>query len=247
MTDHAVPAALPHGEMEEIFPNIFFVTGTIGLPGPMPMRFSRNMTIVREGERLVLINSMRLNDEGLRKLDSLGRVTDVIRIAGFHGMDDAFYKTRYNAKVWVVRGQTYFKGFAVSSEPYFHPDETMDKQSKLPLQGAKLFVFETAKTPEGLLLLEREGGILVAGDALQNWQKTDRYFSFFAKIMMPLMGFIKPYNVGPAWFANTKPTLAEVRSILDLQFEHVLPSHGTVVRGGAREHYRPAIERLKAK
>jgi hypothetical protein len=44
-------------------------------------------------------------------LDALGKVTDVIRIAGFHGMDDPFYKERYGAKVWVVRGQRYVAGF----------------------------------------------------------------------------------------------------------------------------------------
>jgi hypothetical protein len=247
MTEKTFPPVLPHGEIEEVFPNVFFVTGTIGMPGSMPVRFSRNMTIVRQGERLVLINSVRLNDEGLRQLDKLGKVTDVIRIAGFHGMDDPFYKDHYGAKVWVVRGQKYFKGFAASSAPYFEPDETMDATSKLPLDGAKLFVFQSTKIPEGLLLLEREGGILVAGDCLQHWHKTDRYFSFLAKIMLPIMGFVKAYNVGPGWLANAKPSGDELRKVLDLPFEHVLPSHGAFVRGGAREHFRAAIERAASK
>ncbi len=244
MTGQTFPAALPHGEIEEVFPNVFFVTGTIGMAGPMPLQFSRNMTIVREGERLVIINSIRLDDEGLRKLDTLGRVTDVIRIAGFHGMDDPFYKDRYGAKVWVIRGQRYFKGFAVNSTPYFEPDESMDLTTKLPLAGAKLFVFESVKIPEGILVLDREGGIAVTGDCLQHWHTTDRFFSFGAKLMMRLMGFIKPYNVGPGWYKNTHPSDDEMRKILDLPFEHVLPAHGAVVKGKARDHYRPAIERV---
>jgi hypothetical protein len=33
-----------------------------------------------------------------------------------------------------------------------------------------------------------------------------------------------------------------VRSILDLEFEHVLPGHGDAVVGDAKNRYRPTIE-----
>jgi hypothetical protein len=75
-------------------PDIFFVTGTMRMPGPVPVSFSRNMTVVREAGRLVIINSLRLDEQSLRSLDALGKVTDVIRIAGFHGMDDPTRKLR---------------------------------------------------------------------------------------------------------------------------------------------------------
>jgi len=97
MSSSKFPPAQPHGALREVFPDVFFVTGTAGLPGPLPVRFSRNMTVVRAGERLTLINSVRLSEEGLRALDALGKVTDVLRLAGFHGMDDPFYKDRYGA------------------------------------------------------------------------------------------------------------------------------------------------------
>ncbi len=45
-------------------------------------QFSRNMVIVREGERLIIINSVRLNEEALAELEQLGTVTDVIRLGG---------------------------------------------------------------------------------------------------------------------------------------------------------------------
>src|ERR1700722_8894119 len=61
------PPALPHGELDEVLPGLFLVTGTARLPGPLPVRFSRNMTVVREGERLVLLNSVRLDEAGLAK------------------------------------------------------------------------------------------------------------------------------------------------------------------------------------
>src|SRR6478735_11956040 len=107
MASRAHPPALAHGTLSEVLPNIFFVTGTMRMPGPLPVTFSRNMSVVREGKRLILINSVRLDDEGLRALDALGTVTDVVRVAGYHGRDDPFYKERYGAKVWVVKGQRY--------------------------------------------------------------------------------------------------------------------------------------------
>ena len=81
MASRPHPPAEPHGEIREVLPNVFFVTGTISMSRPMRMSFSRNMTIVREGERLMLINSVRLDEAGLAELDKLGKVTDVIRLA----------------------------------------------------------------------------------------------------------------------------------------------------------------------
>jgi len=42
------PPAMPHGELREVFPSRYFVTGTTRLPMGVPIRFSRNMTVVRE-------------------------------------------------------------------------------------------------------------------------------------------------------------------------------------------------------
>lgn len=246
MNESKMPPALPHGTLREVFPNVFLVTGTVVMKAPLTLTFSRNMTVVREGERLVLINSVRLDDAGLRALDALGKVTDVIRLAGFHGMDDPFYKQRYGAKVWVVKGQRYTTGLNVDApKTYFQADAEMDATTKLPLEGASLYVFAT-RPPEGLLVLQREGGIAIAGDALQNWQAPDAWFNLAAKLMMRVMGFIRAYNVGPGWLKQAKPSSAELRGVLDLPFDHVLPSHGAEVVGGAKAHFRPAIERAAA-
>jgi hypothetical protein len=241
MATASFPPVLPHGELVELFPGISFVAG--GLRMAPLVSFSRNMVVVREGERLVLINSLRLDDAGLAALDALGRVTDVIRLAGFHGRDDPFYKDRYDAKVWVVEGMRYFRGFDPRKTPesYFEPDATLGSDSALPLAGATLYAFGT-RTPEALLRLPHAGGILVSGDCLQNWARPDRYFSFVGSLMMRAMGFIKPYNLGPGWIKATKPKAAEIRGILDLEFEHVLPAHGEPVVGGAKEKFRPVLE-----
>ena len=135
---------------------------------------------------------------------TVGKVTDVLRIAGAHGMDDPFYKDRYGAKVWALEGHRYTPGFTRSEDVYFEPDATMGPGTELPVAGARLHMFRS-KPPEALLVLERHGGTVVAGDCLQNWASSDRFFSLGAKVMMPFMGFIKPKNVGPAWYKNAKP------------------------------------------
>ncbi len=238
------PAALPHGELRPVLQNVYMVTGSVRIGGPF--RFSRNMMVVREGERLVIVNSVRLSDAGLASLDSLGRVTDVIRVGGFHGMDDPFYKDRYKAKVWAVAGQRYAAGFNPrAGVEYFLADEYVDETSTLPLAGARM-VRIPALVPEGVLMLERERGILFTGDSLQNWETADEHFSFVGGLIMRMMGFIKPHQVGPGWLKQAKPKPEDLRALLTQPFENVLPSHGKPVIGGAKAAYTPAIERAAA-
>lgn len=235
------PAALPHGELRELLPGLFFVTGTMAMPGPITVRASRNMTVVKEGERLVVVNTVRLTDDGLRKLEALGKVTDVVRIAGNHGMDDPFYADRYGAKVWAVKGQRYTAGFGPKPDVYFEGQEELDPDN-LPIAGAKLHVIGS-KPPEGFLVLERHGGVAIAGDALQHWHRADEFFNVPARVIMPVLGFLKPHNVGPGWLKNCKPPKDELGGLLELPFEHVLTAHGGAVIGNARPLYRPAVER----
>lgn len=235
------PPALAHGEIREILPNLHFVTGTLAMPSAIAIRFSRNMTVVKEGQRLVLVNAVRLDDAGLAALDALGKVTDVLRIAGNHGMDDPFYKDRYGCKVWALRGQRYTAGFdADAPNVYLEPDVEIDTDTELPIAGARLHLIRS-KPVEAVLLLPNQ--TLISGDCLQNWEFADEYFNWFGKTMMRVMGFIKPRNVGPGWLKQCKPPKEELKAVLDLDFVNVVPAHGKPVIGKARDEYRPAVDR----
>jgi len=236
------PPAQKHGGLTEVLPNLFVVSGGMKLPTTIPVRFSRNMQVVREGERLVLVNTVRLDDAGLAALDKLGKVTDVIRIAGFHGMDDPFYAERYGAKVWAVKGQRYTAGFDAKSPPYFTPHHEIEPTTELPIAGAKLVVIDS-QPPEGLLLVPDHGGVMICGDCLQNWATHDEYFSWLGRTAMKRMGFLRPHNVGPGWLRQGKPPKDQLRGLLAHGFANVLPAHGTPVIGEAVERYRPALER----
>src|SRR5690242_2542897 len=99
MTDYTSPSS--HSAITEIFPDIFFVTGTnITHHDGRELQHSCNMIIVRDGHILTLINTVRLTDKGLARLESLGTVKHIVRLGTFHGRHDAFYLQRYPALLW---------------------------------------------------------------------------------------------------------------------------------------------------
>lgn len=246
MNSREMPKAMKHGDLEEVFENIFVVKGSLSFKKPMPMSFSRNMTVIRSGRDLTLVNTVRLSDEGLKQLEALGSVKHIVRLAGFHGMDDPFYKERYGAQVWSVDAPY---ALGTSTDPaeediYFESDENLSTATELPLQDAQVVVISSAKPKEALILLRRDGGILISGDCLQNWAKPDKYFSFLARIFMKKGGFIKAANVGPAWLKFTKADRTEIRGLLGLEFDKLIPAHGEVISSGAKESYRPTLSAL---
>lgn len=239
MTPRPFPPVHPHGALREVLPDVFVVTGSIPVRS---MRISRNMTVVRQGEGLVLINTVRLDEAGLAALDALGQVQQVLRIGGWHGADDAFYKDRYGCPVWSVKGQRYFEGSsAEKGNTYFESDRALDANSELPIEGASLYVVHTVP-PEAILRIPAAGGTLITADALIHWPQADEHFNFLARIGMKLAGFLKPFTMMPPWIDGYKPPPAEIAGILQLGFDNVLPGHGQVVIGGALEKFRPALE-----
>lgn len=241
--------ASKHGEIKKVFENIWHVKGQVRMPMPFPpMKISRGMTIIRnpENNELTLVNTMRLSTKGLAELEKLGTIKNTLRIAGFHGRDDAFYRENYDAKVYALEGQVYtremMKEFPLPENGYMQPDVWLKDGDFIPVQDATLKWFKSSIKPEALLKIDREGGIIVSGDSLQNTDKPDEFNNWFSKIMMKKMDFFKPYNVGPGWIEFSKPTKEDVLSILELDFEHVLPAHGDIVIGNAKEKFRPSIE-----
>jgi hypothetical protein len=240
--------ALPHRSLEQIFDNIWYVTGQVKIPMLIPpMKISRSMTVIRnpDNNELTLVNSMRLNDQSLKELESLGKIANVLRIAGFHGRDDIFYKERYGAKIFALEGQVYtremMKPYPEQGKGYLQADVWLTTDSKPPVKNAFLKWFPSCSKPEAILVIEENGGILVTGDSLQNTARPDEFNNWVSKIMMKKLGFAKAYNVGPGWIQFAHPTKEDIRSIMELSFDHVLPGHGEPVIGNAKEKYRPTI------
>lgn len=229
--------ALPHGTIEEVFPDVFFVTGTFSgeLLGAH-WQFSRNMTILRSGDDLAIINSVRLDDDGLAALDALGTVRHLIRIGALHGMDDPFYLDRYDADYWAPGNAPEDHGLKATHE--------LDDGADGPFPGTRFFGFQRTNMPEFILRVDREGGILVACDALQNWCAPDEFFNEASRAMMTEMGFFTPANVGPVWNKLNEPEPAEFERLLEEDFRHALCGHGEPLRDTAHQDYRSTFGTL---
>ncbi|MCK6265062.1 hypothetical protein KP803_17425 [Vibrio sp. ZSDE26] len=245
------PRVLKHGKIEPITENIYWVRGSVKLKaphpkfGPLTLQFSRNMTIIKQGDELILVNSVRLDEETLEQLDSLGKVKHVVRLAAFHGMDDPFYKNRYDVTIWSVNAP-YFSG--VDPNPpeahYFAPDKLLSSKSLPPIPDLKYFEIGSGSLNEGLFYLERENGIAISGDSLQNWHQADENFNLTARFMMKKMGFIRPTGIGPGWVNAVKPDVSELFDFFDWGFETLIPSHGEPITSAASEAFRSSVEKI---
>lgn len=235
-----------HGSIDQIFENIWFVKGQLKMAMRLPVYISRSMTIIRENDELTLINPIQLSESGMQTLESLGKISSVIRIGGFHGRDDAFFKARYHAVIYALKGHIYTN--KIGNLPsdvdagYMQADVVLDVDDPLPVSNASLIWFQSARPAEAVLKLEQNGGILITADSLQNAPHPDEYHNWLAKVMMKSMGFFRPYHIGPGWLKYSGVNTSEVRDLLNYDFNHVLPGHGDPVIGDAKEKYRPALE-----
>jgi hypothetical protein len=231
------PPALPHGRLEQVFPDIFFVVGAMKtVLMNAPFEFSRNMTVVRDGNALTLINAIRLDDAGLAQLDALGRVAHVVKIGSLHSRDDAFYKARYGATFWAAPGMVHEHGLVA--------DRELRPGGEMPFAGCSVFDFRTTKTPECILHVDRAGGILVACDALQNLVAPDEYISDDSRQRLQEMGFFQPANFGPVWFQRNEPKAQDFVRLQELSFRHAICGHGPPVRDTAKEAYTARFQRV---
>lgn len=231
------PPSMAHGSIEEVFPGVFFVTGSYRgeFFGSM-WQFSRNMTIVREGDKLTLINAVRLNDEGLAALDALGKVVSVVKIGSMHGHDDAFYVDRYKATFWAMPGMPHANGLKV--------DKELAVGGEMPFSDCTMFAFETTKLPECILRLDREGGIMIACDSLQNWAAPDPLIIEDTVEKMRGMGFFQAANLGPAWMHVNEPGAADFARLKSVPFKHALCGHGSPLRDTAHPDFSATFNRL---
>ena len=225
---------MPHGPVQEVFKDVFFVTGTMKNEffGSM-WQFSRNMTVVREDGDLTIINSVRLRDDALEELDRLGKVINVVRIGDMHGVDDPFYIDRYQAKFWAMPGMRIQAGLTV--------DRALHADGEMPFKDCSFFEFKTVARPEGILRLDREGGIMIACDSLQNWIAPDQFFDENTIPTMEKMNFFKKAGLGLAWLHESQPKAEDFIRLKKITFKHALCGHGNPLKDEAQEEYHRTI------
>ena len=223
------PKAMPHDPLERIFDDAWYVTGTVMLK-PL-VRLIRNMVVLRHEGELTLINPVRLTPEGEAELTRLGKITHLVSLGG-HAMDNPYYVDRHGAKVWSVRPSA---GATVLTEG-----------GPLPLPGVQLFRFRDSNQPEGALLVERDGGLLITCDAVQHWAPHP-LMSAGARLITWLLGFHHPAQLGPPWRKVMTPPGGSLRPDFErlaaLPFESLIGGHGGLLRSDAATALRASIER----
>lgn len=227
------PEALPHLQIEEVFTDVFLVHGTMR-PSRL-ISFGRNMIIVRHGDQLTLINTVRLDEAGLAELDDLGRVTDVVKLGYYHDRDDPFYVERYRARFWALPGHRHNLGLRADVE--------MTEDTELSIPGARLFAFRTTRHPEAIVHLDRDGGALLLCDALQNWPEPGFGCNRLGRVLMRPMRFFRAANVGPVWSKVMRPDPDEFARLQELPYRHMLGAHGQPLMDTAHEDFGATFAR----
>lgn len=231
--------ALPHSLPQEIGENLFAVYGCVNIN--KAIRFTRNMAVVRSGDELTLINPVKMNDAGLAALDKLGAVKHVLRLGPFHGMDDAFYVDRYQAKFWAPPGGSTY------TEPQIN--HVLAQGGELPFPGAQLFMFEHMTQPEGAILLQRPTGVLLTVDSIQSYTSAPHkpHTNLLGKIITPFIGFPNKTVIGPIWLkgavTDQDGMKSEFRRLLQLDFDQLLSAHGAFLNSGAKAEVEDAFEK----
>ena len=226
----------PHSKIKEVFPNIFYVMGTnITKHNNVELQHSRNMIIIRDSGKLSLINSVRLNDQGLSALDSLGKVKNIIRIGAFHDRDDAFYLDRYNASLWALEGMQHQNNRLA--------DVLLVPKGEMPLTDCSLFIFDTSVHPEGILHIAKEGGILITCDSIKNWVAADQYFSTDSAKLYKKQGAFGVATISNVWKEACKVQSLDFVRLKSLKFRHLLSAHGKPLLNSAYEAVTKIIQK----
>jgi hypothetical protein len=225
-----------HGEIEEVFQDVFYVVGTnITTYNNIEFQHSRNMIIVRDKAKLSLINTIRLDDKELSKLESLGKIENVIRIGAFHGRDDAYYLDRYHAKLWALEGMQHQNNrFA---------DKFLVSNGMMPFADCSLFNFETSLHPEGILYLAKEGGILITCDSIKNWVAPDQFFSVESAKLYQDQGFFGSATISSVWKEACKVQVSDFERLKALQFKHLISAHGEPLLNNAYEALTQTLQK----
>lgn len=224
------PPAYPHQALEQIYPNVYLLHGSIKMgPG---MWMNRNMLVLKDDDKLSLINPVRINDEALKSLDMLGKVKHIMRLGDFHGLDDPFYLDKYQCEFWAQAGQGTY------TTP--KPSHEINTQANSPFPNSDFFIFESARYPEAALLL-KEHKLLITTDSIQyhaDWS----YFSWFTKFVFKLLGFKKGINIGPPWLKRVSPKGGSMKKdfdeLLKLDFDGLIAAHGKLLETGAKQHLK---------
>lgn len=228
----------PHGELSEVFDGIYVVRGTnIICHEGMEIQHSRNMTVIAEGDELTLINSVRLDANGLQQLDKLGNVKNIIRIGAFHGRDDSFYLDRYQCDFWAFDDAEIADHCKIT--------HVLSANTKLPIADSQFIAFANASPKEGVIYLAEHAGVVITCDSIKNWVEVDEFFSEETGKMALASGEIASARISPMWLGATGVKREDFEPVMGKSFAHLISAHGDVLFDTAYDQVKQSIFAIK--
>jgi membrane peptidoglycan carboxypeptidase len=133
-----------------------------------------------------------------------------------------------------------------TSAEFVKTDIDLVPNGKMPFPGSSLFVFEATTQPEGIIHIDREGGILITCDSIKNWTQIDNYFSEQTGKAFMQQGLIKSANVDTVWVNAMRPKIQNFKRLLtSFKFQHLLSAHGQPLLNSAYTKVSQSIDQLK--
>ncbi len=231
MKKTTLPEAMPHGQIKEVFKDVFFVTGEVNFFPGLPI--TRNMIIIRQKIELTLINFIRLSNQGMMELENLGTIKNIIRIGDLHHLDIPFYKYRYNATYWTLEH--------ANGDGDIKPDKILYQSDDLPFDDAKLIIIKTQKCDEAAILLDHDGGILITCDCIQNHESLKNH-KLFERFTIRINGTCGKAKISRLWLMHNHAKYEDLNTILKYHFKHLLSAHGTPLFDSARKCLKQSIK-----
>jgi hypothetical protein len=228
---------LPHGDLEELAPGLWSVSGAL----PFPLK--RNMTVYRLRDGGLLLHSgVALDDAGLAKLEALGAPAVLIVPSTGHRLDARFFKARYPGLRVLCPAAARAK-----VEQVVPVDATCEEA--LPGLGVRLHEMDGYKGGELAYQVDIPGGkALMLCDALAN---ADHPPGLGGKVMAALAGGIKGRRLGVPRIvrlmligdrAAGRATITRLATIDGLRL--ITVAHGRPVSGACAEALHEAAATL---
>jgi hypothetical protein len=227
----------PHDDIEQLAPNFWTVRGSL----PFPLK--RHMAICRLGDGTLLLHSaIAMSDDGMAKLDALGRPSVLIVPHTGHRMDAPFYKARY-PQVRVLAPAA----ARAKVEEVIKVDATCEEA--LPALGVRVHPVPAFKNHELAYELDLEGGgkALIMSDAVANRDHPKGFGGwFFANVTGGIKGRLGVARIMRVMMMTSKAEaragLEKLAEISDLTLLSV--AHGRPVRDDVSAALREAAAQI---
>jgi hypothetical protein len=222
----------PHDDIEPLAPNLWTVRGSL----PFPLK--RHMIVYRLGDGTLLIHSgIAMSDDGMAKLEALGRPSVMIVPHSGHRMDAPFYKARY-PQIRVLAPAA----ARAKVEDVIEVDATCEEA--LPALGVRIHPVPAFKNGELAYELDLEGGgkALIMSDVVANRDHPKGFGGwFFANVTGGIKGRLGVARIMKVMMMTDKAEaraglekLAEIPGLTLLSVAHGRPVRDDVT-GALRE------------